>query len=201
MKNYNDKKAGGKFRKSGLGFVEVLIAISIISACAIPIVYMVTSSRTDTSKAINYLRAMELANEAIDWAMVTPFERLDDGIFSGVGGTLVRDSSGNLEPEFVQVGVPSNPIWVNDWTDRGIMGDKIKYSEQYNKAFFWREIKIENVTGNYFQPNLLKKVIVTVKWSEGKRPANVNIGDDRMRQVQLSVLLLNDKSYCTPLTN
>jgi hypothetical protein len=39
----------------------------------------------------------------------------------------------------------------------------------------------------------LKKVTVTVKWSEGHRPANLNIPDDRSRQVQLSVLILNDQ--------
>ncbi len=184
----NRQKEKSKVAKSGLSFVEILIAIMIISGCAVPIVYMLTSSRTDTSKAINYLRAMELANEAIEWATVTPFEKLTDETFSAFWGSLVTDGGAGLAPDEVAVVAPDHPVWSSD----GVMAKKLSYSEQYNKAFFFREIEIEDVSAAYLGKNMMKKVSVTIKWCEGKMPGNINNGDDRTRQVQLSVLIGND---------
>lgn len=171
-----------------MGFVEIIIAVLVVTASAIPVIYMVTSSRTDTTRAINYLRAMELANEVIEWASVANFSKLDAGDFSAFTGSLVADESGSLKPVSVAVSAPENPIWKND----SLMADSLNYSEQYGNAYFFREVKIENVTESYIKSGLLKKMVVTVKWSEGKTPANFNVGDDRSRQVELSVLILND---------
>lgn len=185
-------KNGARYchKAAGLGLVEVLIAVLVVSACAVPVVYMVTSARTDTTKAINYLRAMELANEVIEWASVAKFNKVNAAYFSAFAGPLAEESGTNLNPVPIAVTEPENSVWSSD----GLTANNLSYSEQYNNAFFYREIEIENVSDSYIRPDLIKKVTVTVKWSEGRRPANINLPDDRTRQVQLSVLILNDEN-------
>jgi hypothetical protein len=175
--------------KKALGFVEVLVAVVIVAACAVPIVYMVTSARTDTSKAINYLRAMELANEVIDWAQMSPYGMVDDSIFSGITGPITIDDSGTLKSAEIAVGTPKNPVWETD----GLVAGKLQYSEQYNNAFFYREVEIEEISDTFLGEDMLKKLVVTVKWCEGSRPPNPNTSDGRTREVKLSVLLVNDQ--------
>ena len=179
-----------RFHRMGMGFVEVLIAVLVVSACAVPVIFMVTSSRTDTSKAIHYLRAVELANEVIEWASLAEFSQIDDSIFSAFCGSMVEESGGGLTPVKVAVSPTTHPVWSKD----ALMAGALQYSEQYNNAWFFREVEISEVNDSYLQPGLLKKVTVRVKWSEAHRPANINLSDDRNRQVELSVLLLNDKN-------
>ncbi|MGM0598482.1 MAG: type IV pilus modification PilV family protein, partial [Candidatus Rifleibacteriota bacterium] len=76
----------------GFGFVEVLIAILIISACAVPIIYMVTSARGDTTRAINYLRAVELANEAIEWVSSARYDQINPTTLAALSETLSNDT-------------------------------------------------------------------------------------------------------------
>ena len=178
-----------KLSRRAMGFVEVLIAVLVVSACAVPVIYMVTSSRTDTSKAIHYLRAVELANEVIEWASVAEFSQIDESTLSAFCGSMVEES-GTLAPVKVAVGSPSHPNWNKD----GLMAESLQYSEQYNNAWFFREVEVSEVNDSYLLSGLLKKVTVRVKWSEAHRPANINLPDDRNRQVELSVLLLNDKN-------
>ena len=173
----------------GLSFIEVLIAVLVVSACAIPIIYMVTSTRTDTSKAINYLRAVELANEALEWASVAKFSQIDSFV-SGLNGPISVDIGGNLQPISIQTAAPANQVWADD----GLVSTNLSYSEQYNNAFFFREIEVEDVSDAMFADNLIKKVTVTVKWCEGYRPANPNLPDERSRKVELAVLILNDEN-------
>lgn len=173
---------------NGFSFVEVLVAVVIIAACAVPVVYMVTSARTDTSKAINYLRAMELANEVIEWAQISRFGMVDEGVFSGITGPVTLDDGGTLKAAKIAVG----PSDYESWNTDNLIANELQYSEQYNNAFFYRNVKIEDITDSIISDNMLKKVVVTVKWCEGTRPPNPNIDEGRTRQVQLSVLLLNE---------
>jgi hypothetical protein len=174
--------------RQGIGFVEVLVAVLVVAASAVPVVYMVTSSRTDTSKAINYLRAVELANEVIEWAQSVKFEDLNDITFSSSVGTLVEDSSGALLPGFVGAVPPEN----QNWTSANFAMTNFKYSEQYGNAFFWREVEFEDINGaTYFNDGMIKRMTVRVKWNEGEPPAS-HYTSERDRQVELSVLLLND---------
>ena len=176
-------------KQNGLSFVEILIAILVVTSCAVPILYMVTSTRTDTVKAINYLRAVELASEAIEWATASNFSDLNNGTFSALGDSLVSGSGTGLTPIKIATTQPNNQAWKAG----NLMADDLSYSEQYNKCFFWRTIDISDITASHFQNNLIKKVVVTVKWSEGKT-APITSDDNRTRQVQMSVLILNDKN-------
>lgn len=183
-KNHIYKKTIDK----GFSFVEVLIAILIVTACTVPIIYMVTSSRTDTSKAINYLRAVELANETIEWAQATKFEDLTNQYFSGVSGSLVNISGSGLTPEVILTAEPTNKVWKDD----NLMASNLSYSDQYNKAFFWREVDINNVSASHFSNGMIKKVTVTIKWNEGTKPVITN--NTRTRQIEMSVFILNDQN-------
>ena len=176
-------------RRYGISFVEVLIAVLIVTACAIPVIYMLTSSRTETSRAINYLRAMELANEVIEWAGAVEYSAIDESALSAFCGSISEEQSGGIKTVKVATVEPENKTWKND----ELMVDDLQYSDQYNTGFFFREVEISDVNDSYFQNNLLKKLTVRVKWSEGERPANLNLSD-RTRQVELSVLLLNEKN-------
>lgn len=178
-----------KTKRFGLSFVEILIAILVVTGCAVPIIYMVSSTRTDTVKAINYLRAVELANEAIEWAAASKLSNLNNGTFSAFNECLVSAGGSGLTAKKLLTAQPSNPAWKSG----NLMATDLQYSEQYNKCYFWRQIDIQDVNAGHFQKNLIKKVTVTIKWSEGKT-APINSDKGRTRQVQLSVLLLNDKN-------
>jgi len=182
-------KAGELKKSRGISLVEVLIAVLIVAVSSIPVIYMVTSSRTDTSKAINYLRAVELANEVIEWAQAVKFEDLDEGKFSAFVQTLVDDSSGELKPVPVGVAPPENANWAS-----GLAAENLMYSEQYCVAYFFREVEFEDIPGSTnLNDGMLKKMTVRVKWNEAAVPSSVH-NSDRDRQVELSVLLINDKN-------
>lgn len=181
------KKRGLK-KAQGISLIEVLVAVLIVAVCSVPVIYMVTSSRTDTSRAINYLRAVELANEVIEWAQSVKFENLDPVRFSAFMKSLIDDSSGLVMPLPVGATTPEN----TNWTSASFADSNLKYSEQYSNAFFYREVEFEDINGStYFNDGMMKKMTVRVKWNEGVVPTSIG-SSDRDRQVELSVLLLND---------
>lgn len=172
----------------GIGFVEVMVAVLVVAVSSIPIIYMVTSSRTDTSRAINYLRAVELANEVIEWGQSVRYEDLNVASFSSFVGSLADDSSGSILPFPVGVAAPENP----NWSGGNLMAQNLKYSEQYGNAFFFRQVEFEDILDlNNFNDGMMKKMTVRVKWNEASVPGNIT-NPERDRQVELSVLLLND---------
>ncbi|MGM0600463.1 MAG: hypothetical protein ACQETH_11695, partial [Candidatus Rifleibacteriota bacterium] len=130
------------------------------------------------------------ANEAIEWVSSARYDQINPTTLAALSETLSNDTTGVLEPVEIAVNDPANSVWQAD----DFMAEELKYSEQYNNAFFYRELEVESVESSYLNSDLLKKVTVTVKWSEGKRPSNLNVSDNRNRQVQLSVLVLNDRN-------
>ena len=169
-------------------FTEVLIALLVVLACGVPIFYMVTSTRTDTSKAINYLRAMELANEAIEWANASEFSKLES-MLPNTGGTLVTQSGSGFQAEKVALVAPANAQWTSD----GLVANDIRYSEQYNNAFFFRTIEVTPDPVASVKAGSMVKVTVTVEWCEGRKPANPSVRADRMRSIQLETFVLNER--------
>ena len=180
-------------KKHGFGFIEIMIAVIIAAVVTVPVFYMITSSRVDTARAINYLRAIELANEVIDWVSVTPFEDKDvmsmSDQLSILNGSLVEAPSlENLSARNVLVSSTENDR-INELTT-----DNLTYSEQYNRNFFFREITVEPVAPNPVAPDLLKKVTVVVSWSEHRIPPTPDLPAGRDRSVEMSVLVLNDRN-------
>jgi hypothetical protein len=175
--------------KKALGLMEIVIAISLVVMAGIPILKLVFGSRNETTSAINYLRAMELADETLEWASITKFSELDN--LTSFSGSIVVDGGSGFTTEEVH----TSPVEYENWKSSGLFVDKPKYSEDYINAFFYRIIDVEDVKSDAIQKDMLKKVTVTIKWSEGKRPTNLSSDcPERNRQVQLSILVINDEN-------
>ena len=173
--------------KKALGLIEIVIAVVIVVGAGIPILKMVSTSRTETSSSVNYLRALELADEALEWASITNFNDLETKM-SSLCGTIVNDNGGG-EP------INAKPVEYDNWKGSDIFESDLKYSDQYSTAFFYRIIDVEPITSSSIEDKMLKKVTVTIKWCEGHRPSNINTdSSDRNRQVQLSILVINDEN-------
>ena len=170
----------------GFTFAEIVVAVAIVTIVAVPVYYLLTNTKVGTAKAINYLRAMELANEVIEWANITPYEKLWDGIKSpfaqGYSDSLVVAGT---TPKATAIQVSANTGWKD-------LATKLEYSEQYNSAFFYRKVEIKPVAGVPYQGYLLE-VTVTVSWNEGKAPAIITDPADRMRKITLSCLLMHER--------
>ncbi len=174
--------------KRAIGLIEIVIAVIIVVGAGIPILKMVTSSRTETSSSVNYLRAVELADEVLEWASASKFSEVDK--LANLSGSIIDDSTSSLSTIKINSTNAENVLW----SGSEIFSNDLKYSEQYTPAFFYREIEVEPVEGSYFAENLIKRVTVTVMWSEGYKPSNLNIPSDRNRQVMLSMLVINDEN-------
>ena len=179
--------------KKALSLVEIIIALVIAVFAGIPILIMVSSSRKETATSINYLRAMELANEAIEWVNVTKFEDLDN-----LNNILEESIVQETDSELVPGQIIATDTEYKRWKGSNLLSKNLQYSEQYVNAYFYRTIEVTNIKGddiNNVKDNLLKKVTVTVKWSEGKKITNLNDdSSDRRHKIQLSVLVINDEN-------
>lgn len=176
------------YKKQAFGLIEVIIALFIIVCAGIPILKMVFQTQTETSSSVNYLRAMELADEVIEWANAAKFKDVDK--LTNLSGSMVVVDGSSHDMVKINTSGTNNENWKNS----GFFEENLKYSDKYCSAFFYRDIKVEPVTSssNNFESNLLKKVTVKIKWSEGRMPSNINADSERNREIQLSVLVIND---------
>lgn len=176
----------------GLTFAEIMVAVLIVFVVAMPIVYVTTSSRKDTSRAIFYLRAVELANETLEWATIIDYEDLTDETLQGYTGSITDSSSNGTKCVSLQINSkPKNKQWENN-----LLTKELKYPDQYAGQYYYRHAKVEELdNGN------LKKVTVKVKWAEDKRPKQVDKFDDkgntdgRDRYVEMSVIILKERAF------
>ncbi|NLI79818.1 MAG: hypothetical protein GX442_25660 [Candidatus Riflebacteria bacterium] len=170
---------GSRLRGRGVSLIEVVVGIGLAAICTIPILWLMTTTRTDTAKAVNYLRAVELAQEGMEWAAIgdvsTPTGRAQ---ICGLSGSLVEAAGSGWRP----VPVPATPA--------GGAGPLV-YSAQYNQAFFFRTITVEDPPDGLPQSPYLALVTVTVWWNEGRVPPVLeSLGGrpDRDRMVVLTRL-------------
>lgn len=176
------------FNRKALGLVEIIIAVVLVVGAGIPILKMVTGTRTETSSSVNYLRAVELADEVLEWANGAKFSEVDKLV--NLSGSIIEDAGSNLVPTKIN----AVQVEYENWKNSGIFNENLRYSSQYTSAFFYREIEVKPVVSQIVAANMLKRVTVTVKWSEGFKPANLNLPSNRNRQVQLSLLVINDEN-------
>lgn len=178
-------------KRIAMTFAEIMVAVAIVAGAAFPIYYLTNSSRKETTRAINYLRAVELANEVLEWASVSKYEELTEANMAAFTGLMTNVAGDSISSIVLPTTIPSNDIWKND----NLLVDSLFYSEQYAHLYFYRDVKVEEVADvDYIKPNMVKKVSVTVSWSEANRPQNLNNPSDRNRKLTLSVLILNDKT-------
>lgn len=170
----------------GFSFAEVLVTVFAVSVMSIPITLLLSSSRADTSKAINYLRALEIGYETIEWVQTLPFHSSSFKEFTAKESRSLNDQ-GTGGMVFYNTG--DNPKWNSALTK------KITYPEQYKIPYFFREIKIDDVAPSLEYGVYLKQVTVTVWWNEAQIPQKLD-KPERMRKITLSTLLLdNSRGY------
>lgn len=166
---------------------EIVVATAVFVVLFSSIAWMSTSSRADSSKSINYLRALELAQEGIDWVNSTPFSEVNESNLAILQGSLVQvDDSG----KYVSIKMPVAE------NAKGSVSET-KYPDDYCKCFFYRTVKIENLNST---PNgrFLKKITIGIYWNEGKTPKTLETTSgepDRMRKLYMSTTIFDDKAY------
>ena len=170
--------------KKGFTVTEIVIATVIFVGLFTALFLLLNTSRTETSKSINYMRAMQLAQETIDWVNSTPFEDVIDHKLSILNGSLVDSYYKKSVP--IPIGENANSTVTNP-----------EYPEDYSKCYYYRKIKIDNLDS---LPNgrFLKKITVTIYWNESKVPQKIDTTNgepDRMRKITLSTIIFNEKEY------
>ena len=166
--------------KKAFTVTEIIVATCIFVAIFFSLMLLTTSSRKETSKSINYLRALELAQEAVDWVNAVPFDQVTDT-------NLAAHLSGSLVSLPIPVGKNAN----------NTNAQKPCYPKEYGKCYYFRTVKIENLNG-IANNKYMKKINIGIFWNENKVPTNVETtlpsGEpDRMRKLTLSTIIFNDK--------
>ncbi|MEW6708416.1 MAG: hypothetical protein AB1403_01210 [Candidatus Riflebacteria bacterium] len=171
--------------RKGVSFTEIVIAVTIFAVLAIPLFMSMKSVNMDATRAISHLRALELANEAIDYVRLLPVDKNFDQLALGLSGSIVIEGQDGLVPARIQTG--ENSYY------SGILANELEYSEQYSRSYFYREVEVIEQSGREYAP-LLKKVVVTVYWSDGEKVKNLHSYEDRTRKVVLACIVTDWKS-------
>lgn len=167
----------------GFSLVEVVVAFAISLVCFGGLIYFAASTRAETSKAENYLRALQIAQETIELIQSTPFEELTPAKLQMFEGSLVNPATGKSVP------LPAHPAAAWQPADK-------TYPDQYTNAYFYRKIKMKPAESGIPNSRFLKQVIVEVFWNEGKKPDKIEaIGGDpeRMRKLSLPAVAFNER--------
>lgn len=164
---------------------EIVVASSIFIVIFFALSLLTTTSRTETSKSINYLRALELAQEAVDWVNAAPFDQVNDNNLELLRGSLVSAS----DNQSVKIPVGNNA------SSGGVQ--EPHYPNDYNRCYYYRTVEIEPLNG---VPNnrFLKKIVIKIFWNEGKAPNQLEPASgepDRMNKLILSTIIFNEKEY------
>jgi hypothetical protein len=128
-----------------------MVAVSIMLVCLIPVLLLINSTRTETSRAVHRFRVMELINETLDWVHTCPYARIDDlaGFATGevIGIPITKNENGKLDPFLAED------------------SSAVEYSGEYSGQIK-RTVDVKTVPG---EENRLKKVEVLVNWTEANQ--------------------------------
>lgn len=168
------------FRR-GISFIESVIASVVGVFLFSTIIWFVFSTRVETDKSADYFRALQLAQEAMEWAQATPIEILDEQNqqkLSLFQGSLIDQQTGKSTKIF-----PSADV---------------SYPDQYGPAFFYRQIKVEKVNDSIPNAKFLRQIRVDVFWNEGKAPAKApatSLEPDRMKKLSLATIVMDENEH------
>jgi len=169
-------------RSEGISFVEILIAFAIAFALFAGIISLTSTTRIETRKAGNYLRALQLAQEAIDLVQSTPSAELLQSKMQIFEGSLINPQTGQS-------------IMIPHHQDSAWQPQTKKYPEQYNNAFFFRKLRLEELDASIPNARFMRKVVADVYWNENKVPEkmeSMSSEPDRMRKLSLATLIFVD---------
>ncbi len=169
-----------KFSKKAFSFVEIIVALTISIVFFAGLIYFASTTRVQTSKAVNYLRALQIAQETIELIQSMPSSEISPAKLQVFEGSLLDPATGKS----VKIPMHGGSAWQ----------PSIKaYPEQYDNAYFYRKIKIEPAGSRF-----LRKVSVTVYWNEAKKPDKIDsIGaePDRMRKLSLATIIFDESEH------
>ncbi|KAF1083039.1 MAG: hypothetical protein GQF41_0806 [Candidatus Rifleibacterium amylolyticum] len=178
-------KAARSDRLRGITFPEIVVAVAVFAIMVIPLYLTMGNVQTDTKKSINYLRAIELANEAIDYVKMLPVDKDFKRNADALSGSILIETGSDFEAAQI-------PTGANDYY-KDVLEPKIQYSSQYNPAYFYRTIEVSDLTGTGYA-GLLKKVIVTVYWDNDVKVNNIHDLSKKTRNVVMATLVTDWKS-------
>ncbi len=174
-----------KNSNSGFSFIEVILATALAAGLFAALIWLTTTTRAETGKSVNYLRALQLAQETVDWLQATPSGMLTPERLRLFEGSLVdpqTEKSTGILPGTMTRSASST----------------IAYPDDYCPAWFYRKITLEKPEKEYPGARFLRRVTIEIFWNEGKRPTSTDSlseNPDRMRKISLSALLLDENEY------
>ena len=166
--------------KKAFTLTEIVVATIVFITVFISLSLLTSASRTETSKSINYLRALELAQEAIDWVDNLPFSEVNEDKLRFLEGSLI-DSATN------------NSVTLTPGSNGKNTVNGVKYPDDYTKCYYYRTFEIIDLPSRF-----IKKVKIGVYWNEGKMPSKIETvsGEpDRMKKLFLSTIVFDEKAY------
>ncbi len=178
------QKRQRKMRRA-FSFVEIIVAMSVSIMFFGGLIYFASTTRTQTSKAGNYLKALQIAQETIELIQSTPQSELTQSKLQMFDGSLINPQTGGS----VKIPVNGGSAW---------QPATKAYPDQYTNAYFYRKVKIEPVTGTA-NARFVRKVSVDIYWNEGRVPDKIDaIGSaepDRMRKLSLATLIFDESEH------
>lgn len=170
-------------KSAGFSLIEIVVAVGIAIFFFATIISLTSNTRVSITKATNYLRALELAQETIELLQSSPMGDLMQNKIQIFAGSLVDPHTKKSIPIPMHSDSPWKP-------------KLLSYPEQYDSAWFYRKVKIEPVAASYLNSRFIKKASVDIYWNESKTPTSIEtLGaePDRMRKLSLSTLLFDEK--------
>lgn len=174
-----------KFKQKGFSFVEIIVALTVSIVFFGGLIYFVSTTRVQTSKAGNYLRALQIAQETIELIQSTPIADITQSKMQIFEGSLINPQTSK------SINIPFNKDSVWQPQTR-------TYPEQYNNAYFYRKILLDPIDTTIANARFMRKVSVEVYWNEGKVPDKIDsIGaePDRMRKLSLATIIFDESEH------
>jgi len=182
VKNQAIKKNCYSSRLAGFSFIEIIVATGVGLVFFGGLIYFASTTRVETSKAENYLRALQIAQETIELVQAMPVSEVTDSRVQIFEGSLVDPGT----HQSVKIPFHSSSGW---------QPQTKTYPAEYCKAWFYRKIHIVPVSAGIPNARFMRKLTVDVFWNENKTPERIeSIGaePDRMRKLSLSTLLFDE---------
>lgn len=182
MANNNTIKRRSGISHSGFSFVEIIVATGVGLIFFGGLIYFASTTRVETSKAENYLRALQLAQETIELVQSIPASEASGSGVQIFEGSLVDPNTGQ------SVKIPFHK-------SSGWQPQTRTYPAEYSKSWFYRKIRISPAPAGIPNARFIRKLTVDVFWNENRTPDRIeSIGaePDRMRKLSLSTLLFDE---------
>ncbi len=168
--------------KAAFSFVEIIIAALVSVIFFTGLIYLASNTRTQTANAGNYLKALQIAQETIELIQSMPVSMVLKNKAQIFDGSLIDPQTGK------SIKIPRHQT--SSWQPQ-----TRTYPDSYEKAYFYRKVRIEDIAPSQPNAGYLKRVAVDVYWNENKKPVKIDtLGSepDRMRKISVATLVFDE---------